>query len=132
MNGKRVLAWLFAVAAVYDGLLGAAFLVACGRLFEWYAVTPPNHPGYVQFSAALLLVFAVMFAAIARQPVRNRGLIPYGILLKVSYCAVVFYHWFTTGIPNMWKPFAVVDFVFLILFVWAWKTTGAMSSGEGR
>jgi hypothetical protein len=95
-------------------------------------VTPPNHPGYVQFSAALLLVFAVMFAAIARQPVRNRGLIPYGILLKVSYCAVVFYHWFTTGIPNMWKPFAVVDFVFLILFVWAWKTTGAMSSGEGR
>ena len=29
----------------------------------------------------------------------NRGLIPYGILLKVSYCGVAGYHWLAGGIP---------------------------------
>jgi preprotein translocase subunit SecY len=107
-------------AAVYDGLLGAAFLFASGTLFRWFGVTPPNHPGYVQFPAALLIVFAIMFIAIAMDPVRNRDLIPYGILLKLSYCGVVLFHWLTAGIPDMWKPFCLFDLVFLIVFAWAW------------
>ena len=120
MKTKASIKVLFIVAAVYDGVLGAAFLFASGALFEWFSVTPPNHPGYVQFPAALLIVFAVMYMAIAMNPVRNRNLIPYGILLKVSYCGVVLFHWLTSGIPGMWKPFCLFDLVFLILFVWAW------------
>ena len=45
---------LFWLAALYDGLLGLAFLAAPGRLFDLCQVTPPNHLGYVQFPAALL------------------------------------------------------------------------------
>ncbi len=112
---------LFAVSALYDGLLGIAFLFAAPALFEWVGVAPPNHFGYVHFPAALLIVFALMFLAIARNPVANLGLIPYGILLKVSYCAVVFYHWLTAGVPFIWKPFAVADLAFLVLFVWAYS-----------
>ena len=120
MKPKPALRLLFVMAAIYDGLLGVAFLVASDALFQWADVTPPNHPGYVQFPAALLIVFALMFIAIAVHPVRNRNLIPYGILLKVSYCGVVLFHWLTTGLPDMWKPFCVADLVFLILFAWAW------------
>jgi hypothetical protein len=120
MRAKGAIRLLFIVAALYDGLLGAAFLFAGGALFQWCGVTPPNHPGYVHFPAALLLVFATMFGAIARRPARNRNLIPYGILLKVSYCGVVLFHWFSAGLPSMWKPFCMADLVFLILFVWAW------------
>ena len=120
MRTKRAIPVLFIVAAIYDGLLGAAFLFASGTLFQWFGVTPPNHPGYVQFPAALLIVFAVMFIAIAMNPAGNRNLIPYGILLKLSYCGVVLFHWLTGGIPGMWKPFCLFDFVFLILFAWAW------------
>lgn len=116
---KRAIPILFRVAALYDGILGIAFLVAAPALFEWVGVTPPNHFGYVHFPAALLIVFALMFLSIARAPVVNRGLIQYGILLKVSYCAVAFYHWFTAGIPFIWKPFAIADLVFLVLFVFA-------------
>jgi len=116
----RNVSMLFYVAALYDGVLGVAFLVAAPSLFEWVGVTPPNHFGYVQFPAALLIVFALMFVAIARNPAANRRLIPYGILLKISYCSVVFYHWFTTGIPYIWKPFAIADLVFLALFIWAY------------
>jgi hypothetical protein len=121
MKTKRAIAGLFIVAALYDGLLGALFLFASGALFQWMGVTPPNHPGYVHFPAALLVVFAAMFAAIAAKPVRNRNLIPYGILLKVSYCGVVMFHWFTAGVPFMWKPFCIADLGFLVAFAWAWE-----------
>ena len=37
-------------------------------------VTPPNHWAYVQFPAALLVIFGLMFVAIAQDPVANRGI----------------------------------------------------------
>lgn len=124
MKARRFISGLFVVAALYDGLLGIAFLLGGDAMFNRFAVTPPNHPGYVQFPAALLIVFAIMFAAIAVSPTRNRNLIPYGILLKISYCGVVLFHWLTAGIPAMWKPFCIFDVVFLVLFAWAWTVLG--------
>jgi hypothetical protein len=118
---------LFAVGALYDGVLGLIALFAGGQLFRWFGVTPPNHPGYVQFPGALLIVFALMFVAVARNPVKNRDLIPYGMLLKVSYCGVICFHWFTGGIPDMWKPFAIMDAVFLALFIWAYARLRAQA-----
>lgn len=117
MRKKPAIQLFFLIAALYDGLLGLAFLVAPVALFGLFQVTPPNHIGYVQFPALLLVLFAWMFLRIARDPVFNRNLIPYGIGLKVSFCAVVFGHWVMKGIPAMWKPFAVADLVFLVLFV---------------
>ena len=124
MKRPRMVSVLFYLAALYDGVLGAAFLMAAPALFEWVGVTPPNHFGYIHFPAALLIVFALLFLTIARRPEENRHLIPYGILLKISYCAVVFYHWFTAGIPFIWKPFAIVDVAFLVLFIWAYAVLG--------
>ena len=117
---------LFVIAAIFDGVLGLFFLVAPDLPFEWFNVTPPNHVGYVQFPAALLIVFALMFAAVAYNPTGNRNLIPYGILLKLAYCSVAVGHWVVSaqGIPNFWKPFVVVDLVFLLLFVLAWTAIG--------
>ncbi len=54
-----------------------------------------------------------------------------GILLKVSYCGVIIFHWMTTGLPQMWKPFCVADLMFLILFAWA-LTAMKRESSEGR
>jgi len=96
--------------------LGLGFLLVPTAIFNYFQIEPPNHYGYIQFPAMLLLTFAIMFFAIAKDPYRNRNLIPYGILLKISYCSVVFGYWFTSGIPGMWKPFAIADMVFLILF----------------
>ncbi len=125
MKNNRAITSLFIVAAAYDGILGVAFLVAAPALFEWAGVTPPNHFGYVHFPAALLIIFALMFTAIARAPVARRHLIPYGILLKVSYCSVASYHWLAAGIPDIWKPFVWADLAFILLFVWAYRRLGA-------
>jgi len=111
---------LFIIAALYDGSLGIAFLFSADALFKGFQITPPNHFGYVHFPAALLIVFTLMFLAIARNPQGNRNLIPYGILLKVSYCSVVCYHWFTVGIPDPWKPYVFYDHVFQVLFTWSY------------
>jgi hypothetical protein len=111
---------MFYIAALYDGVLGLAFLFAAPALFQWFGVTPPNHFGYVQFPGALLIVFALLFMTVASNPAVNRNLIPFGMLLKVSYCGVVFYHWIAAGIPGMWKPFAWIDLVFLAAFIAAY------------
>jgi hypothetical protein len=118
---------LFLIAALYDGTLGTAFLLVPGQVFRMANVTPPNHWAYVQFPAALLLIFAWMFIAIARMPVQNKGLIVYGILLKVAYCTIAFWYWFTEGIPTMWKPFAPIDLVMMVLFLWSYRTLSAVA-----
>lgn len=37
---------------------------------------------------------------------------------------MVFYHWFTAGIPYIWKPFAIADVAFPVLFIWAYVELG--------
>lgn len=127
MKTERLISLLFGAAAAYDGILGVAFLVFPLALYQHFNVPPPNHWGYVGFAAALLIVFALMFLNVARNPRANRNLIPYGILLKVSYCAVVFGNWFAQGIPDMWKPLACADAAFAILFLWAYVVLGRVS-----
>jgi len=111
--------WLFYVAAVYDGLLGLTFMFFWAWVFRLFEVTPPNHPGYVQFSSLLLIVFGLMFLRIARDPDANRDLIVYGIGLKSAYCGLVFWYQLTEGVPAMWLPWAWIDLVFLALFILA-------------
>jgi hypothetical protein len=116
--------WILAVfwtAAAYDGLLGVLFLIRPGWAFRVFEVTPPNHMGYVQFPAALLIIFGIMFAAVARDPHANRGLIVYGVLLKAAYCGVTSFYWITSGLPGMWKPFVWIDLVMAVLFVRAYS-----------
>jgi hypothetical protein len=110
---------LFFLAAVYDGVLGVVFLLAPSVIFQRFEVPPPNHFGYVQFPALLLLIFAWMFASVAYAPDKNRNLIPYGIALKIAYCGIVLYYWFTVDVPYIWKPFAVMDLCCIVLFVLA-------------
>jgi hypothetical protein len=110
----------FTLAALYDGVLGLAFVFFPLAIFAFYGVEPPNHPAYVQFSALLLIIFAAMFARIASDPARHHDLIPYGIALKASYSGLAFWYSATQGIPSMWIPWAWADLVFLILFVIAW------------
>lgn len=114
---------IFYIAAVYDGFFGIMGIFAPGFGFDLFEVEPPNHVGYVQFSAILLLIFGLMFFQIARNPIRNRHLIPYGMALKAGYSGLIFYYMLTTGIPSMWVPWAWIDLGFLALFIYCWYAT---------
>ena len=116
--------WLFMVAGVYDAGLAVAFLSFGPRIFGAFGVTPPNHWGYLQFPALLLVVFAVMFFRIAADPIRRRELMLYGAGLKAAYCLTTFGHELSGGIPGMWMPWAWLDLLFLASFLLAWSRTG--------
>jgi hypothetical protein len=127
--GKQLIKALFYLSAAYDGALGLLFIFAPALAFDYFHVALPNHFGYVQFPAALLLIFAVMFLEIARHPHESRNLIPYCILLKVAYCGVTGAYWFKDALPDMWKIFFVCDFIFAILYVCAYKKLGSCCCG---
>ena len=118
----KTISRIFYLAAGYDGLLGIIFVLAPYSLYRGAGIEPPNHLGYVQFPALLLIIFAWMFWQIGQRPLQNRNLIPYGIGLKIAYCAVVLGHWFASGIPSMWKPFAIFDILWALLFFVAYRT----------
>jgi hypothetical protein len=120
MRSPKWISPLFVLAALYDGVLGLLFLATPLYAFQVCDVTPPNHIGYVQFPASLLLIFSLIFVQVARDPFGNRSLILYGILLKTAYCSVAASHWIVTDIPWMWKPFVWIDLVMGMLFVWAY------------
>ena len=133
MSASRTAQVLLWIAAIYDGALGLAFLVAGPALFASFGVTPPNHWGYIHFPAALLVVFGLMFAAAAWRPAANANLIPYGILLKVAYCATVFGHWISAGLPWIWKPFAWFDLLWIFVLGWTWLVLRPGAAGaEGH
>ena len=110
---------LYAIAAAYDGLLGLAFLAAGKRIFAACAITEPNHWGYVDFAAGILVIFGYMFLRIALRPVENRNLVTYGVLLKICYVATVVWHTMHGGIPSLWQWFAGADTLFALAFLWS-------------
>jgi len=120
--------WLFTIAAAYDAVFGVAFFFFWPELYRRFGVTPPNHGGYVQFPALLLVIFALLFLRIARDPDANRELIAYGIGLKIAYSGLVFYYQITQGVPAMWIPWAWIDLGFLVLFVVAMRRRALTSS----
>lgn len=119
---------LFVIAGVYDFAIGLVFLLFGARLFEAAGVPQPNHWGYIQFGALMLMIFGAMFLAVARDPAGNRNLIPYGILLKLSYSALAGYYWATTDCPTLFKPFVVIDVVMLVLFWLAYSALAPNSA----
>jgi hypothetical protein len=115
---------LFAIAGVYDLAIGVAFVGFGPQIYDAAGVPPPNHWAYIRFAALLLVIFGIMFLAVAYAPVANRNLIPYGVLLKLSYVVVVVYYWVRSGdVPMLFKPFAAIDAVMLVLFLLAYAKT---------
>jgi hypothetical protein len=125
MKPRTWISVVFAAAAVYDGLLGLLFLVVPGWLLGRFGIDPPNQFGYVQFSALLLLIFAWMFVEIAREPSEHRMLIPYGVAMHLAYAGIVIWYWATSGLPALWKPFALFDLLWAGLFLLAYFALAA-------
>jgi hypothetical protein len=112
---------LFLISGIYDALLGVSFLLFGAEVFRLANVTPPNHMGYVQFPALLLILFGIMFLLIVRDPYGRREWILFGMGLKASYFGLVFWHEFLGDIPSLWIPWAWADLIFFLLFLAAWR-----------
>ena len=120
---KSTISLLYYIAGVYDFVIGVIFLFFGAQLFDLAGIPYPNHWGYVQFCSLMLMVFGSMFLTIGRDPIDNRNLMPFGMLLKISYVGIVSFYWSTTGCPFLFKPFVAIDFAMLVLFAMAFRAT---------
>ena len=78
----------------------------------------------------LLLIFAMIFYQIAREPLQKKDLIIYGILLKASYCSVTIVYWLQGTLPDIWKPFTICDAIMGILYIVAQTKLGTIPAQE--
>ena len=118
----------FIVAGAYDVILGVVFLFAYAAVYQRFGIALPNHPGYIQFAAAVVAIFGIGFWLVAAAPERNRDIIKLGVLLKLAYSGVVLGWWFQGQMPGMWVPFAWADLAFMVVFLLALRTVPAWGS----
>lgn len=123
MKKNQLAKIVFSIAFLYDLILGIGYLFFTKNIYDHFGVDLPNHMGYIQFPALLLLIFALMFYQIAKSPEENKYLMIYSMLMKLAFSVIVIYHWLNDSIPNMWKPFSIADILFALLFFYAYLNT---------
>ncbi len=111
---------LFAIAAVYDILLGITFTFFPARAFDALGIREklPAFGGYITLLGAFLLVIGIAYLLIASGDLRrNRDLILIGTLYKLAYSATAFYYWSQGSLPHIafGALFGVADAVFFVL-----------------
>jgi hypothetical protein len=109
---------LFLIAAIYDFVLGVAFLFFYEPVYSYFNIALPVYPIYLQMAAAFVFAMGVGYYFIFKNLYRNIDLVKLGVAYKVVYSSLVGYFYFT-GLANIvffW--FALFDAVFLVLFVW--------------
>jgi len=110
---------LYAVAAVYDIVLGVIFLFFGRWSFEVLDISD-KYPegGFLPLIGAFVLVLGVGYYLIWRSDLwRNRDLVAIGALYKFAYTGVGVYIAITDEVPHalfLWG-FGVADGVFLVL-----------------
>jgi len=112
---------LFAVAAIYDILLGITFLFFGRWAFDTLDIAA-KYPegGFLQLIGGFVLVLGIGYYLIWRGDLwRNRDLVAVGALYKLAYTGVGFAIAITDEVPHalfLWG-FGVADAVFLVLMV---------------
>lgn len=109
----------FIVAAVYDLVLGAAFFLFYGPIWNTLGLELPNNTAYIHLTAAFVFVQGVGYWIVAQNPLANRGIVQMGIAYKFAFASLAFYY---LAIGELLHPsflvFGVLDMLFLIGFWW--------------
>jgi hypothetical protein len=117
VSGESFFRRLFLVAGLYDLILGATFFFFYPRIYNYFGITLPNHPEYVQAPALFIVILGIMFFYIYRNMTKNVDMVKIGILSKAAYSGLAFYHYHFTSLPVIFVIFAWFDLAFLVLFV---------------
>jgi len=108
------------------------FGLAYKTIYETVGSVLPNHPGYVQLPALLIIVFGIGFWMVAQDVRGNRSIISLGILMKLAFGIVVFGHLIAGNTIPFYIPFGIIDLGFAILFLMARKSLDATSEVGDR
>ncbi len=109
---------LFLVAAIYDLILGLVFFFFYKQAYNYFNITLPVYPMYLQLAAAFVIAMGVGYWFVYRNLYRNIDLVKLGIVYKFVYSGLVSYFYFKdlANVTFFW--FAIIDAIFLVSFVW--------------
>jgi len=109
---------LFLVAALYDLILGAVFVVAGESILTAIGMTLPPHIAYIQLAAVFIFVQGLSYWFVYRDPFANLGIVRVGVAYKAAYSGLVLYYLVIGRLPSaFFIPWAIVDLLFLVGFV---------------
>jgi hypothetical protein len=117
------------VTAIYDGLLGLAFLFLSGPIFRMLGVAVTAEPVYVQLAAGLIAILGLGFFLAWREPLIDRDIVLLGTVFKAFYILLAISAQIRGQLPHwMFLLFAGIDAVFLIIFLSYLRDTRAARS----
>jgi len=111
---------LYLTAALYDFILGVAFLFFYEQIFNITGMNIPSNPAYLTFCALLIALFGILLFMVYSDIENSKKLVIYAIMIKFAYVGTVLYYYLVVGKSFVDTPFlifAVFDFIFAILFI---------------
>ena len=110
---------VFLIAALYGIVVTLPFFFIEDRLNLAYP-PPINHPEYFYSFAGIVLVFQLLFLAIAWNPARYRPVMPFCVLEKLSLVPTFVILFAQDRFPMNWIPPLTVDLILGALFAAAY------------
>jgi len=118
LTNERPYRILFLIAALYDFILGFVFFAFLRFFFEdLFRIPYPLYPAFFQAAAAFVFVMGVGFYFVYRNMYRNIDIVKVGIVFKLFYTGLAFYHVFVKGMPWIFSVFGFLDLIFIVFFV---------------
>ena len=110
--------WFFLVAALYDIVLGAVFVIAGESILTAIGMTLPPHIAYIQLAAIFILVQGLSYWLVYRDPLGNLGIVRIGVVYKAAYAGLAAWYLILGTLPSVFFiPWAIIDLAFLVGFV---------------
>jgi hypothetical protein len=118
---------LFAIAAIYDFLLGIIFTFFPRWAFNALGIGEkfPAFAGYLTLLGAFVMAIGFAYFLIARGDLqRNRDLILVGVLYKLAYSATAIFYWSKGELPHVafGAVFGLADAIFFLLMAECWAS----------
>lgn len=108
----------FLVAALYDLILGAVFMVFGEQILDAIGMALPPHVAYIQLAAVFIAVQGLSYGFVYRDPPANLGLVQVGVAYKLAYVGLALWYLVIGKLPSaFFIPWALIDVLFLIGFV---------------
>jgi hypothetical protein len=107
---------LFVTAACFNWVVGL-FIFAdyplAARLLEFSG--PPTV--WVHLVAATVVLFGIAYGLVAKEPQRYRPFVGLGAAGKLTFAAIIYYHWLAGDAPMRLALLVTVDVIFALLFL---------------
>lgn len=124
----RAARWIFAIAAIW----GIAIVAPLYFLEAWIGANMPPaiaRPELFYGFVGAVLVYQLLYALIATDPIRYRPVMLIGVLAKLSFFIACLMLFIQGRISDQVMASVVPDLILACLFVFAWTRTPAIDPG---